>query len=174
MAGNMFHHGEHAPFDHAFDDGAAEIDDGRDVVAECAITDHVMGTFDGKVQHRRAIDIDPQLAKIVGDEPRVQIRGFVRNLRSDTVQRAECGGGRSRFPVRRFEARHAPAFLIDQHSCIADRRAQFADESTHLLRVNNVTPEQNESPGLRIGIESAFRLRQGCSGAAIDRPCAHE
>ena len=176
MTWNVLHHGEHSPFDHAFDYGAAEIDDGGNVMGKRAIADHVMCAFDRQVEHRRAIDIDPKLAKIVGDEPRIEIRGFARDLRSIAMQGAEHGGRRPRFPVRRFETRHASAFLIDQDRCrrIAHAAAQFAHERAHLLAIDNVAAEQDKSPRLRIGIKSTFGRRQKRSRAAIDRTCAHE
>jgi hypothetical protein len=158
----MFHDRQHAAVDQAFDQGASEIDHDGAIVRQRAIADHVIGAFDGHVQHRHAVDIDAELEEIVRDEARVQIGRFLRGLRGNVVQCAETGGGGAFFPMRRFQARNAAAFLVDQNGCfgIVHGCAQIIHETLHLFAIADVAAEKDEAPRLRLTEKRALVISE--------------
>ena len=94
-------------------------------------------------------------------------------------QPADPPGRQPRRPVRRAQARHAAAFLIDQDRRIgaAHGRAQVVDEGAHLVRVGAIAREQDEAPGSVLAQQRPLGLGQHEPGHAddcrlIDRPDA--
>ena len=76
-------------------------------------------------------------------------RAAVRpSARIDVVERAEHRAGRIDRPVRRAEALHPAALLVDQDRRVrlAERLAQFANKLSDLRRRFDIPLEQDEAP----------------------------
>ena len=141
-----------------------------------AVADDRVGAIHGHVEHRQAIDIDADLVKVMGDQPRIQIGGLARGFGVARIELAETRGGRTRLPVRRLQPRDTAAFLIDQDRRALDRprfRAGFRparapDRALSMLRAKRMNPQ---------GCASRKNARSSAlsivAGAAIDRTRAH-
>ena len=86
------------------------VDHGGGIGGKGAVADHVMGARNRHVQHRQAIDIDPQAGEVMGDQAGIEIDGLAGRFGIDGMKRAEAGGRRTRMPVRRLQPGH-PARL---------------------------------------------------------------
>jgi hypothetical protein len=105
----------------------------------------------GDVQDRRAVDIDPEGAKVVGHEAGAQPSGLAPGSRTS---RKIGQDSRRRIlpPVGRPEALHSAAFLVDQDRGVLTTHslAQGGDETPHLVRSLDIAGEQNKPPGTDI------------------------
>jgi len=72
--------------------------------------------------------------------------------------------------MRRPEARHAAALLVDQDRCVsaADALAQRSDEFANLLGRATIAPEQNEADRIGSGKEIALEGAETSTGATQD------
>jgi hypothetical protein len=67
--------------------------------------------------------------------------------------------------MRRAEALHPPALLVDEDRGIAtDKAAELADEPTQRVGTSDIPDKNDETPGLRIAEELPLLMRQR-------RPC---
>jgi hypothetical protein len=71
--------------------------------------------------------------------------------------------------MRRGEALHAPALLVDEHWGIAAHGiAKGRDQAAQLRRRVDVAAEEDEPPRLALAQERALGARQGRAGKASD------
>src|SRR5208337_4158484 len=154
-------HGRYAAVEQAPRGRAADARDASGIVAIGAVPDDAMRARLRGVQHRQAVDGDSDFTEIMGDQPRAKPGETFRPL--DARSRAlESGGGRIAAPMRRSQALHAPALLIDQdrRSGVAERLADRAGERAKLRPRFDVPPEQNHAPGPRLTQKGALFVRQ--------------
>ncbi|MNT44161.1 hypothetical protein D3C72_1806780 [compost metagenome] len=133
-----------------------------------------MGARNRHVQHRHAVDGDAQFAQVVGHQPRTQTHQFARRHR--VVDGLQVGRARRILgPVRRAEALHPAAFLIDQDRGVgaAHAVAQVVNQRLNLIRTVHVAAEQDEAPGFGLGVEGALLRGQLVAGTAVDGGGGH-
>ncbi|MNT63338.1 hypothetical protein D3C72_2011460 [compost metagenome] len=77
--------------------------------------------------------------------------------------------------MRRAEALHPAAFLVDQHWGVgaAHAVAQVSDQGLDLIGRVHVAAEQDEAPGSRLGEEGALLRRQPVARTAVDGGGGH-
>ena len=143
VTGNVLEHRQHAALLQPGRDGAG---DGGDLVGRGAIgavADHGVGALDRDIGQRQAVDGNAEVDQIGGDQARRQPRGFKAKRRLDVIERAEHRAGRIGRPVRRTEALHPAALLVDQHDGIeiACAPAQFFNQSSDLCGIVDVAFE---------------------------------
>ncbi len=122
VSGNMFDHRRHARHAHAVDEGASQRNHLRRVRTESAFADDRIGTGNGQVEQRRAIDVDPVIAQQISDRIAVAARQLDRARRIARIEPAECGGGGESGPDRRVHALMRAALMIDQDRRVAAHR----------------------------------------------------
>ena len=103
----------------------------------------------GHVQHRRASDVDPDLAQIVGDQPAQQPGRFAPG-RADRAAASRPMSRRRRqaAPMRRPQAHHPAALLVDedrQRGGPRARRVQLVGQRPELGAVGAVALEQDDA-----------------------------
>ncbi|MNV77985.1 hypothetical protein D3C71_1714500 [compost metagenome] len=110
----------------------------------------------------------------MGDQPRPQTHQFTRRHR--IVDGLQVGRSRRVLgPVRRAEALHPTAFLIDQDGGVGAPHAvaQIVNQRLHLGLGVHVAAEQDEAPGLGLSEEGALLRRQLVAGTAVDGGGGH-
>ncbi len=174
VARHVFDHRQHAPGQHAFGRGPAELGHCRRIVRIGPVADDVVGTGHRHVQHRQAVHVDPDRLQVMRHQPRAQPDQLARRQR--VIHCLQIGLARRIFrPVRRPHPLHPAALLVDQDrgTGVADAVAQRVSQGPHLLRTVDIAPEQDEAPRPRPGEEGAFRLRQPMAATAVDRRRGH-
>ena len=126
--------------------------DGRDLVrrrAIGAVADHPVGAGDRHVGERQAIDIDAERGEVGRDQPGAEPRRGKARVRIAVVERAIGRARRIGRPMRRAQALHPAALLIDQHRRVAadDVREILNQSMTHFVRVLNIALEKDEPQG---------------------------
>ncbi len=153
VAGNMLHHRHDAAGHQAESGGPPQTRRIGRMIGIGAVADDFMGARRGDVENRQAIDVYPQYAQILGDQP----RGKSRQLFVRSRDLTESGGGRIDRPMRRAQALDPAAFLIDQHGGVfAEQVAEGLGQRPHLIRRVDIAPEQDQTPGPRLGEEGAL------------------
>ena len=67
--------------------------------------------------------------------------------------------------MRRIEALHTAALLVDQHGGIAaERSAEVVDQPPQRLGLGDIARKHDQTPGLRLAQERSFRVGQRWSG----------
>jgi len=119
------------------------------------------------IHDRQAINGNAEPRQVVGDQPSTEAG---RRRRRRVGQRGQTRSRWVAAPVRRAQARHAAAFLVNQNRRIvtADAAAQRADQIAHLIGRAAVAAEQNEADRIGGGEEIAFRGGNTLAGAAQD------
>ena len=170
VAGHVLDDRRNAAGDEAVGVGASERRHPLGGIGERARADRRVHAFAGDVEHRRAIDADPDFEEIGGDEPRRQPGGAFGGVRG-----GEAGGGGIGRPMRRPHALHPPAFLIDQHGRVgaADDGAKIVGERAQLRPVDDVALEEDQPPRLRVAEERALFGAEARPGAAQDGGADH-
>jgi hypothetical protein len=139
MAWDMLDHGNAACRLQPRNAGRTQPHDLIRVSAEGAITNHLMRTRQAQIQNRRADNIQASRAAHRPQQIRI---GALSHLWLGF----EARSGGEGLPLRRLQARHAPAFLVNQDR---RRRAQhIADiirERAQLLGVLDVPREKNRA-----------------------------
>src|SRR5437667_9351273 len=110
VAGKVLDHGQHAALEQAFAGGPAEPRDLRWIMRVGAIADHGISSRLRHVEYGQAIDGDAESREVVRDQARDETHGLARALSAESAQRRGRGIAA---PMRRLQARHAPAFLVD-------------------------------------------------------------
>ena len=125
------------------------------------------------IEHRRAVDGDPDFVEIVSDEAGDQTRGPFGSGR--LKPRLDRCGGRVCAPVRRPHSLHPAALLIDQHRRVsaADAFPERPRQLTHLVAVSDVALEEDEAPRVFPPKEGAFLSIEREAGAAADEGLRH-
>jgi hypothetical protein len=110
-----------------------------------------MRTGHAEIHTGHAIDIDPEIDKFRGDEPRVEDGGFSTALPIVFRDRTEACWRRSRAPMRRPQALDTPALLIDQHRRLrpTDRFSEIGYQRANLIGLGTISCKQDQSE--RIG-----------------------
>ena len=151
VSGNMFDDRQHAAVEQPLRRRAAEPRDLGRRAAIGAVADDIMGAVHRDVEHRQAIDIDPDLAQIMGDEPRAEpdeagrllgseAAASRRRRRTDRRARpAARAAGRARPPDRRGWGRRSPS----ASRISAVRARSCSREAT--LRLNRIAPQGRAS-----------------------------
>ena len=170
VAGHVLDDRRDAAGEEAVAIGAAERRDLPGRRGKCARADDRVHLRVGDVEHRRAIDADPDLDQIGGDEPRRQPGGAFRRACRGETRRRRIGR-----PIWRPHALHAPAFLVDEHRRVgaADNGAEVVGERAQLRPVDHVALEEDQSPRLRVAEERAFFGAEARPGAAEDNGADH-
>ena len=107
-----------------------------------------------------------QREQVVRHQPRPQTRQIAR-LGGVVADLAEARRGRIVGPVRRTQAAHAPALLIDQdHRFVPHAGFQRRDQRLHLIRRLDIAPEQDEAQRPDLGEEGPLLRRQFKPGTA--------
>ena len=72
--------------------------------------------------------------------------------------------------MRRAQALHPAAFLIDQHGGVfAEQVAEGVGQRPHLIRRGDIAPKQDQAPRPRLGEEGALLFCQLKAGASCDK-----
>ena len=123
---------------------------------------------DEHVEHRRAVDVDAEIGEIGGDQPSVQ-PGGARRPRPASASCSAPMHGRRRIgrPVRRLQAAHAAAFLVDQDRRVgaADGVAEGGGERADLVGVAAIALKQDQAEGLLVGEEADLARRSSARPA---------
>jgi hypothetical protein len=103
----------------------------------------------GHIKHRRAIDIDSGIVKLVGDQARI-VASKLNGQSGIALEYFPKHGRRRRLaPMRRAKPCHPPAFLIDQDWRVAPQAiSQFPGQRPHLFGPLAIAGKQNESQGI--------------------------
>ena len=135
-------------------------------------------TTDGlrHVEQRQAIDVDAQLGQVVRNQTGAEPRRRKTKHRIDIVQRAKHRSRRVDRPMRRSEALHPAALLVDQDRSlrITNRGPQFDNKLSDLSRSFNISFEEDKSPWALATDKLALGGAQFQSGDSRDEgPRAH-
>ena len=127
-----------------------------------AVADHVVRARLLHVDQRRAIDVDAERRQLGADQLVIEEHRLAPVARTLGRQRAELGRRGRGAPVRRLQALHPPALLVDQDRSLGmlDRRAQIVHQAAHLVRIGDVAREQDEAERLNVAEERALLARQ--------------
>ena len=167
VAGDVLEDRQHAPFGQALRERAGNGGDLGGLRAKGAVADHRIGARHRHIRDRHAIDIDAHERKIGRDQPRAKPRRRKARCAIAVVKFAIGGPRRIIRPMRRAEALHAAALLVDEHRGVAaDRGAEIVDQPTQRVRARDIALENDQTPWLRIAEERAFRVGQRRSGNA--------
>lgn len=159
IAGEMFHHGEHAARHQPAPNRVAERGDGRRIAPERAISDRLMQPGAGDIEKRRAVHVDPAGGKLMRNQPVAQDQRLGRSLQLPPFYFRHRG--RELTPVRRAETLDAPALLIDQHRRgAAHRIAQIGGQRGKLRLIPDVPGEDDEAPWVGRAEEIPLPRRQ--------------
>src|SRR5437868_8484629 len=92
------------------------------------------------------------------NQPGAQIRGFPAFFGIAFEQFAKASRCGAIAPVRRTEALHSPAFLVDENrrAGIADAVSQFGTKRRHLVRILAIPCKQDESKRLHVPEERSL------------------
>ena len=144
---------------------SAEAGDTARLIPIGSVADHRIRAGDRKIEHRRTIDGNPETAEVIGDQPGAE-PGGCRGLR--VRQQPEAAGRGIATPLRRAEARHSSALLIDQDRRViaADRLTQRSDEISDPRGIAAVAAEKDEANRISGTKEAAFFGAQLFPGAA--------
>ncbi len=147
--------------------GAGEARDPFRIASIGPVADHRIRPRHREIQHRQAINGDPEPRQVVGDQPSAEAG---RRRRRRVRQRGQTRGRWVAAPVRRAQPRHPAAFLVDQDRRVvaADAAAQRGDQIAHLIGRAAVAAEQDEADRVGGGEEIAFRGGKALAGAAQD------
>ena len=156
----MFHHRQNPTSRHAGHHGPPGSDNGRHLDAITAVLQKRMCIGFGDIAGWRAIDVDPDTGKIVGDQPPAQPHRPQRITGpGHLLQRRQ-----KLPPMRGPQPLHPPAFLIDQdRRRPADRVAQSRGQAAQLIGVFDIAGKQDETPG--VGVAKETGLDPGKLGA---------
>jgi hypothetical protein len=144
VTGHVLEHRQDAAAAQPLGDGCADGGDFRRALAVGTIADDRVGSRQGEVGERHAVDIDADRGEIRRDQPRAEPRRRQPELRRAVVQSAIDRAGRIILrPMRRPQPLHPPAFLVDQHGSIGapHRRAKIANQRPDLGRRTDVARE---------------------------------
>ena len=153
VTGQMLEHRQHAALAEPVGNRAGDRRNLVGALAIGAIPDHRIGAGDRHIGERQAIHVDPERREVAGDQARAQARRLQRRSGVAVLDPPIVRAGRIARPMRRAEALHAAAFLIDQNGRIgaADRLAKIRDETRALgsgvstLRLNRMRPHGSAS-----------------------------
>ena len=161
VPGNMLEHRQHAASHQPVRDRAR---DRRDLVGGIAIStvaNHWVGARDRHIGDRQTIDIDADAARSAAISRAPRSRGREPGCGVPIVDAAVGGARRIGRPMRRAQALHAAALLIDQHRCIASHGlAKMTHQAAHLRRSLDVALEEDQPPGRALAQECPLRGRQ--------------
>jgi len=123
-----------------------------------------------RIQHRQAVDVDPDLAQIMRHQSRAQPCQSL-DLFGRCARLLETRGAGIGTPMRRAHALHAAAFLIDQ-----DRRifaphhfAEACGQAAELIRAFDIALEEDEPPWAMLTHEGTFLRVELIGFAATDK-----
>ena len=134
-----------------------------------AIADDVMAARDRHVEHRHAVDRNPNVGEIAGNQARRKPHKPALLVESGGNVLEACGRGIGP-PMRRPEPLHAAAFLIDQDFDVgpAECRANIVGQGAKLRRIVDIAFEENDAIGLLIAQKSALLGIKREAAAAAD------
>ena len=118
VAGDVLDDRQHATRQHALRDRAPEHRDFGRIVRIGPVADDPVSAGGRHVQHRKAVDIDPDGSEIVRHPARRQAHERSAFFRLQVDISVEVGGRRILRPDRRAHPLDAAALLIDQHGRI--------------------------------------------------------
>ncbi len=170
VTGHVLDHRQDAAGQQTLGGGAAQLRHQGRLAGVGAVADDVVSAGHRHVQHRQAVDGDPDPAQVVGHQPGPETDQFAGRQR--VVGRLEEGvGGRVFGPVRRAHALDPTALLVDQDRRvgIVDGLAQLVSQGAQLVGVVDVAAEDDEAPWAGVGEEDLLLRRQPKAGAAVDR-----
>ena len=137
------------------------------IVAEGAVTNHVMAVRIPDIKYRRAIDVDTEVEQLGRNQAGIEPGQVFRPVRVPVVQRPEPGRHRRSAPVRRPQALHPATFLVDQHRCFtSDRRAQILNQPIQLRWLMAVAAKQDKSERIGLAQEIVLAAVEAVSGAS--------
>src|SRR6185503_20456230 len=144
---NMLDYGKNTAIEIAFDRGAAKLNCYPRLARKGPVADYVMGTGNRHIENGGAIHGDAERSQIVGDKPRAEIRGIASPVGVAFEHLAQAPCRRAHAPLRRTQARDAPAFLIDEDRCIGVFAGftQVAAQIADLRRRYAIACEQNKA-----------------------------
>ena len=123
-----------------------------------------------KVENRRAIHVNTERGKIVGDQAVVERQAGNRLFRLCARFRAERTHGRVIRPVRRPQSPYPTAFLVyhDDRVVPADGRTKVFGQAPDLVRIGNVPREQDKTQRIGVPEKTAFPVGKNLPRAAED------
>ena len=139
-------------------DRASQPDHRVRIGAERTIADDRAGFDEAEVQHRNAVDRDPERIQVRRHQSGAQPGRALACGPIDLGQRTEKRRRGRHAPVRRAEPGHPAALLIDQHRRVGppDSIAQRSDQGPHLFRALAVALEQDEASRIGVRHEAVF------------------
>ena len=122
------------------------------------------------VEHGGAVDVDAERRELLGDQPRAGKGRVLTELGVGLVHDAVAARRRHVPPMRRAQALHAAAFLVDedQHLVALDRVPERGDERAKLLGALAIPGEDDQPAGTVVGEELAFGVAERGARAARD------
>ena len=168
---NMLDHAEHPGRRQPVEDRSSKRRNLHWLRPQSAVADDVGRARLANVEHRQAIDIDPDLVEHQPERPRIDQRRLDRRRWRQLVQAIELLAAREAMPFGRSHPRHTPAFLIDQdrHPVMPLERAQRIGQPLQLLAGLDIAPEQDVAGGLGIGEKPPLRRVQFQPFNAVNR-----
>jgi hypothetical protein len=154
----MFHDRKHMPVEQSLRGGTTEARCLTGLLRIGAVAYDIMGTRQGYVQDRQAIDIDPDATEVMCDESgrqAGQLRlSLERNFSPTETRRGWIGA-----PMGWPKPLDPSALLIDQHRGMIATEAvsKRFDERSDLVRLIDITFEENEPKRLCFSEKATFR-----------------
>src|SRR5262249_23929777 len=130
----------------------------------------VVGTFSRDIEDGSTIHRDTHCHELVGNKPGTEIGGVAGEFWIFFVELAETACRGSFPPMRRVEPGHTTALLIDEDlpASIADGFPKRLAQGAQLLRIGDISGEQNEPERACIFKETALVGEQFGTKTAID------
>ena len=164
MPWNMLEHRQDAAGLQAIRDRARNRRDLVGGISVSTVANHRVCTADRHVGDRKTIDIDTDRLEIGGNQAGAETGGGEPCGGVPIVDAAVGGARRIGRPMRRAQALHAAALLIDEHSGIAPNRvAKRCSQPGHLRRRLDVALEDDQPPRRARAHERPLRGRQHCA-----------
>lgn len=108
------------------------------------------------IEDGRAIAVDPKCTQIVGDQP-----CHLPNSSGRVGRKRELHSSWKRTPLRRSQALHSPAFLVDEDETVgADGIEDIADQVAHLVGCFDIATKQDHASGSCVGEKMTFVIKQ--------------
>ena len=173
MTGHVLDHGKHAPGEEPLGERPPHGRRPLRALRKRPRAYDRMGLRLGHVEDRRAIDGDPDLAQIAGDQAGDQAGGVLRLGR--LRPRFDGAGGRIARPMRRSQPLDPPALLVDQHRRIGppDAFAERTDERAQLIAIADIALEEDKAPRVTLPEEASLLRPEGEAGAAANERLRH-
>ena len=168
VARHMLDHRQHAAGQAPFHDRPSQRDDDVGIGAVGAVADDLVRPLLRHVEHRHGVDVDAKVVKLLRGQPGSGEGSLLPRLAIGLIDASIAARRRHVAPVRRLQALHPAALLIDQHQHLAaaERILELVDKGAKLRRRVAIAGEENKAARPRGGKETPLVVAERSARAA--------